>query len=864
MLGRVVLEKNIGKVAIKGELLQVLERFDHGDSRTNKGWPGFQKRTRVADRPPPNHRTRGKRLFSIFISNSLPFTPAIAAPLRRTAREVILSYDDLMLTVGSRLGPYEVLASLGAGGMGEVWRARDQRLQRDVAIKVLPEDMVANPIARERFEREARAVAALSHPNILAIHDFGHENGTAYAVMELLEGATLRERLQHADITAARALEWAHQIAQGLAAAHERGIVHRDLKPDNIFVTRDAVVKVLDFGLARMDEPAELDSDDRTTAIWRTSPGMVMGTVGYLAPEQARGEIADARSDIFSFGVVFYEMLAGKPAFLRSSNMDTIVAILREEPKPLADTGRSVPGEVEEIVRHCLEKSPDDRFRSARDLAFALRLAMRSGSASGADLVGRHTPRPDESTRPGEVSIVVLPFRNIGPAAEGEYLCDGMTEEIINSISNIPHLHVAARTSSFAFKGSSDDVRKIGRELGVGMVLEGSLRQLGSRLRISAQLINVATGFQVWSERWDRELADVFAVQDEIAQAIAIAFKLRLAHENEVPATGRPQNVDAYDRYLKGRYLLARRQTGRAIEELQSAAETDPDFADVHTALADAWAIHGFYSGVSTWEAWARARAAIDEADRVAPESASVALSRAILEHYYGWNTAREQTFCRQAIERNPKSAQGWNWLGLCLGLIGRSKEAIECTDRGIELEPYDANVRTSSSWASAAIGDFETAERVLSRTLEIAPDSGYALWSYATALRFLGRYDESIAVFDKLVESTNHEVPFYLARLGAALAEAGERSRAEAILQELQSRRDRNVFVASRDLATLLTALGEEELALDALELAVQERNALMWSWVHQAEYRRLRTNPRWSMLARQVGRSAPMMIDA
>jgi serine/threonine protein kinase/Tfp pilus assembly protein PilF len=766
-----------------------------------------------------------------------------------------------MLKAGARLGPYEVLAPLGAGGMGEVWRARDERLHRDVAIKVLPEGMVENAMARERFEREARAVAALSHPNILAIHDFGHDNGTAYAVMELLEGATLRERIQQAEITPVRALEWAHQIAQGLAAAHERGIIHRDLKPDNIFVTRDAVVKILDFGLARIDEPAVRDPTDRTTVVGRTSPGMIMGTLGYLAPEQARGETADARSDIFSFGVVFYEMLVGKPAFIRSSKMDTIVAILREEPR-LSDSGRSVPGEVEEIMRHCLEKAPEDRFRSARDLAFALRLAMRSTSSSGSELVTRQTPRPDDSSRPHEISIAVLPFRSISANADGEYLSDGMTEEIINSISNIPNLHVAARTSSFAFKGSADDVRKIGRELGVGMVLEGSLRQLGSRLRVSAQLINVESGFQVWSDRWDRELADVFAVQDEIAQAIASAFKLRLAPDDAVAATGKTQNVDAYDRYLKGRYLLARRRTRGAIEELQAAAETDPDFVDAHTALADAWAIHGFYSGVSTWEAWARARAAIDEAERVAPESSSIALSRAILEHYYGWNTAREEAFSRLAIERNPKSSEGWNWLGLCLGLSGRTREALECTNRGIELEPYDPNVRTSSAWVSGIIGDFETAARVLSRTLEIAPDSGYALWSYATALRFLRRYDESIAVSQKLVEASNREVPFYLARLGAVLADAGERARAEELLTELQARRDRKVFVASRDMATLLTALGEPELALDALELARQERNALMWSWIYHAEYRPLHGHPRWHALAQRVGRSAPVSV--
>ena len=768
------------------------------------------------------------------------------------------------MKAGSRLGPYEVVAPLGAGGMGEVWRARDERLQRDVAIKVLPDATVENEGARVRFEREARAVAALSHPNILSIHDFGNENGTAYAVMELLEGATLRERLQQAEVTPARAVEWAPQIAQGLAAAHERGIVHRDLKPENIFVTRDAVVKILDFGLARIDEPFLRKSNDGTTVIARTTPGAVMGTLGYLAPEQARGETADARSDIFSFGAVFYEMLSGKPAFLRSSMMETVVAVLREEPKPLADTGRSIPVEVDEILRHCLEKSPDDRFRSARDLAFALRLAMRSGSASGADLVSRQTPRPDDSSRrPAEVSIAVLPFRNLSPSADADYLGDGMTEEIINSISNIPNLQVAARTSSFAFKGSSDDVRKIGRELGVGMVLEGSIRQLGSRLRVSAQLINVETGFQVWSERWDRELADVFAVQDEIAQAIATAFKLRLAPEDTAAAAGKTQNVEAYDRYLKGRYLLARRRTNAAIEELEAAAESDPDFGDAHTAVSDAWAIHGFYSGAPTWEVWARGRAAVDEAERVAPESASIALSRAILEHYYGWDTAREQAFCRLAIERNAKSAEGWNWLGLCLAMSGRTKEALEATGRGIELEPYNANVRTSSAWAYGMIGDFENTARELSRTLEIAPDSGYALWSYASVLRFLGRYDRSIAIFQQLVEASDRQAPFYLAMLGGALAAAGEKGEAEKILSELETRSAAGKFVASRDVATLLTALGEHEAALDALERARDERNALMWAWIYKAEYLPLRRHPRWRQLAQRLRRTAPVVIE-
>ncbi len=601
-----------------------------------------------------------------------------------------------VLTAGSQLGPYEVIERLGAGGMGEVWRARDHRLHRDVAVKVLTDDLATTATALARFEREARAVAALSHPNILAIYDIGNEQGLVFAVMELLEGATLRSRLSDSIPPLNRTLDWGHQIAQGLSAAHERGIVHRDLKPENIFITRDGVVKVLDFGLARLESTdASRPTDESTLA--QTRPGIVVGTVGYLSPEQARGAEVDHRADIFAFGVVLYEMLAGQPAFVRPSAVESLVAILSEQPKPLAELGRSVPPDVEEIVAHCLEKDRDERFRSARDLVFALRLAMR---ASSSDAAQRITPRPVESSsRAGDLSIAVLPFRHIGSSTESEYFTDGMTEEIINSISNIPSLRVAARTSSFAFKGHDEDVRKIGRELCVSMVMEGSVRQFGSRLRVSAQLINVESGYQIWSDRWDRDVADVFAVQDEIAQAIASTCKLRLGKSSSGAVARRTENVEAYDRYLKGRYLLGMRRTADAIAQFEAAIDIDPDFEDAYTSLADSWAIRGFYGGVAAWEAWARAGAALAEAERIAPESAAVALTRAIVEHYYGWNAARDEEYCRIAVQRDEKSAEGWNWLTLCLSCQGKVAEAQQTASRGLELEPYHVNLRTSAAW---------------------------------------------------------------------------------------------------------------------------------------------------------------------
>jgi len=760
------------------------------------------------------------------------------------------------MDVGSQLGPYQIVGRIGAGGMGEVWRARDQRLQRDVAVKVLIGTNARTDDALARFEREARAVAALSHPNILSIHDFGTEGGTLYAVMELLEGATLRERLEQSELEISRALDWGHQIAQGLAAAHERGITHRDLKPENIFVTRDGVVKILDFGLARLEETGTgLDRDADTIA--QTSPGAIIGTIAYLSPEQARGETADHRSDIFAFGAVFFEMLTGRPAFLRPTAAETIVAVLRDSAKPAGDSGR-LPAEVEEILHHCLEKNRDERFRSARDLAFALRLAARTTTTIAHSGVSRQTPKPDSGSRAADLSIAVLPFRNMSPTADAEYFSDGMTEEIINSLAAVPALHVAARTTSFAFKGRNDDIRRIGRELGVAMVLEGSVRQSGSRLRVTAQLINVENGYQLWSNRWDRELADVFAVQDEIAQAIASTLKLRVEGDGG-SGTGRTQNLEAYDRYLKGTYLWGQRRAAEAIVELKAAVESDPDFADAHTALADAWAVRGYYGGVPAWEAWSRARAAVDEAERIAPDSAGVALSRGILEHYYGWDSARLEHYCRLAIERNPKSADPWTWLAIGYAASGRRKDALEAGARGIELEPHHANVRTSQAWAYLFTNDYEAAGRLLEKAVEVGPNAAYAHWTYALCLRYAGRLNESIPIFERLVDTTSAKVPLYVSLLGGTLAEAGETSKAEEILAGLMTRRREGDYVPSIDLATIHVALGDHDAALAALEQGREERNGLMWARIYLHEFIPLRTNPRWRELAQRLGRMAP-----
>lgn len=400
---------------------------------------------------------------------------------------------------GGRLGPYEILSPLGAGGMGEVYTARDTRLGREVAVKVLPGEFAQDPERLRRFEQEAKATAALDHPNILAVFDIGTHEGTPYIVEQLLEGESLRQRLRGGPLTPAKAVEFGIQIASGLAAAHEKGIVHRDLKPENLFVTKDGRVKILDFGLARLRPEAQAFpvQSQAATVGSPTREGVVLGTPGYMSPEQVRGKPVDARTDIFAFGVVLYEMLSGNRAFAGATPADTQAAILTKDPQPLPV---SAPPGLDRILRRCLEKRPEDRFSSARDLAFTL-------AAFGQDTDDRtRSSRAGSPVRDDGPSIAVLPFANLSADPEQEYFCDGMAEEILNALAHVEALRVVARTSAFAFKGRTEDIRQIGRSLNVGAVLEGSVRwEKGPgdarRVRITPQLIRVSDDTQVWSDR---------------------------------------------------------------------------------------------------------------------------------------------------------------------------------------------------------------------------------------------------------------------------------------------------------------------------------------------------------------------------
>jgi eukaryotic-like serine/threonine-protein kinase len=766
----------------------------------------------------------------------------------------------MALPAGLRLGPYEIVSPLGAGGMGEVYRARDTRLERDVAVKVLPETLVADPQALARFEREAKLVAALSHPNILAIHDVGRDNGVSYAVTELLEGETLRERMNAAATPVRRAVDCARQIARGLAAAHARGITHRDLKPENVFITRDGLVKILDFGLAKRQLSGAPASGSLQPTAARTVPGTILGTVGYMSPEQVRGEEADSRSDIFSFGSVFYELLFGEPAFRSETDVETMTAILRDDPSRLHARG-PVPAELARITAHCLEKKREERFQSASDLAFALGFL---GEDSADSVPPIPTPAPaarssvvrtsatiSDSSR---ASIAVLPFRNMSADKENEYFTDGITEEIINALTKIESLRVASRTSAFAFKGRNEDIRRIGEQLGVRTVLEGSVRRAGSRLRITAELVNVGDGYHLWSERYDREMEDIFAIQDEIALAIANTLKVRLLAADEGALVSRgTEDFEAYNHFLKGKYFFNRRVPREAIAEFEQAIARDPGYAAAYNGLADAYCIFGFYGGIPTLDAFAQARAAASRANELDPESGETHLTLGLVEHYFGWNFDKEEREFRRAIELAPRSGSAYSWLGLLLAFSDRRDEALDMARKGTQLEPLSPNAQTNVAWRYFAERQLVEAQRNLRRALELDPDALYPLWSCGLTLQLQGKHEESVAMLERAVELTERAQTWYLGLLGGSYGAAGRRTDALRILQELSDRSTRE-YVAPFHVAFVHLGLGDHNAAIEALEHAVEQRNALAW-WPKAApQYDPLRSHPRFAELVRKI----------
>ncbi len=744
--------------------------------------------------------------------------------------------------IGSRLGNYQITAKLGEGGMGVVYRAEDLQLERPVALKLLPAEFAEDPERVAWLEREARLLASLNHPNIAQIYGF-HSSGESRAlVMELVEGPTLAELLASGLLPVDECLLMAIQIVQALTAAHDQGIVHRDLKPQNIKLAPGGRVKVLDFGLARRQAVIGSLLGDATTLGNSTKAGAILGTVGYMAPEQVRGEKVDTRADIFAFGCVLYEMATGERAFHRSNAIETLAAILHDKPEAPSHRRHEVSPSLDRVIARCLEKERSARFQSAHDLEFVLT------TLTPAETLHAIWPRP--------ASVAVLPFSNLSADPENEFFADGITEDVIAHLAKIRSLKVISRTSVMAFKKSDRSLREIGEKLGAATVVEGSIRRAGNRVRIVAQLIDALTDEHIWSDTYDRDLTDIFAIQSEVALNIANALRAQLSNDERARVGRQPtQDFAAYELYLRGRHWFCRfTEEGyrRSVIEYEAAIARDPAFALAWASMAESYieiCINGF-AGSSPEDTIRNAKAAAARAlaidDQLTEAHSISAFVRFVFD--YDWAGA-EREFLR-ALELSPGSAEAHNHYGWLCNSLERYDDGLREVRRARELDPI--LVQTDVSTTLLRAGRIDEALEEARRSLRDDPTVPRVHSNLGWALLF---HDEPAAGIASLEHASalSPDSTLFLSQLGQAYALTGNVERARQILQQLHDRATRE-FVSPYHFAYVYAGLGEADTAIDWLEHAFERRSGAIYGIKGSFLFRNLRGHPRFKSLLQKM----------
>ncbi|HSE36285.1 MAG TPA: protein kinase [Blastocatellia bacterium] len=823
-----------------------------------------------------------------------------------------------------RIAHYRIISKLGAGGMGEVYLAEDTRLGRKVALKILNADLTRHEDRVRRFEQEARAASALSHPNILTIFDIGKEDSTHFIATEFIDGQTLRSVLTRARMKLGEVLDIAVQTAGALAAAHASGIIHRDIKPENIMVRPDGLVKVLDFGLAKLIEAQapSPDSGARTIAKANTDPGTVMGTAAYMSPEQARGQKVDARTDIFSLGVVIYEMIAGRTPFEGETASHVIVSILEKEPAPLTRSSPDTPSELERIVTKALAKDSDERYQTIKDLLIDLKRlkqrrdvdaeiersispdtinrsasAITSGSAAAATATSSLTSSGDAAARTtssaeylvseirqhkkgviGAVavliiaiaaliyffyptsgvaidSIAVLPLANAGADPNTEYISDGISESLINSLSQLQRLRVTARSTAFRYKGKEIDPQQVGRDLNVRSVLMGRVRQVGDTLNIQVDLVDATTGAQLWGEEYNRKVSDILAVKQEISREITDKLRLKLTGDEQERITRRDTtNPEAYQSYLRGRYHWNKRsgdELKKAIEQFQQAIDRDPNYALAYTGLADCYMLLEQYAGVPTSETEAKTLAAVERALAIDDSLAEAHTSLAFYYHQL-WRWEESEKEFKRAISLNPNYPTARHWYQILLGVLGRDDEALAEIKRALELDPLSPILEVNIGEAYLRKGDLDSAMEHAKRLVQLDPNFPLAHQIYGLMYLKQRRYAQAIAEFQQNV--TNDRSANSLSYLGHAYAMAGRRDEAVAVLKELEDKYTKRESLPQY-VAAVYAGLGDRDQAFAWLEKAFQARNGTLVFLVTDLPFDPLRSDPRYADLIRRMG---------
>ncbi len=788
------------------------------------------------------------------------------------------------LSPGTRLGRYEVIRLLGAGGMGEVYLAKDERLEREVALKVLPAGALAGDAARARFRKEAVALSKLSHPNIAVINDFDTHNGVDFLVMEYIPGETLDENLAGGALPETVLVSLGIQLVEGLAAAHAQGVIHRDLKPANLRVTPDRRLKILDFGLAKLLEPVTKDSRVQTLS----QTGSTAGTMPYMAPEQLRAENVDERTDLFALGAVLYEMAAGQRAFPDDNPASLTDAILNRAPVSPRAVNPRVSSDLERVILKCLEKDPALRYQSATDIGVDLRrLGTPSGVTEAAVAaspatktralgvvaaisvaavlvllagfnVGGIRHRLFGEGTPGRIeSIAVLPLENLSGDPEQEFFADGMTDALITDLSKISALKVISRTSSMRYKTEGrPPLPEIAQQLGVDAVIEGSVLRVGDRIRITAQLIEAETDQHLWAESYERELSDVLRLQSEVAQAIAREIRVELAPQDKARlASSKTVDPEVYRLYLLGRHhskTFTQEGFNKATAYLKQAIQLDPDYAPAHAWLS--WA----YTSASGWyispaQAGQSAKAA---ATRALELDETVAFVHSVLgwnELFYGYDwSAAEKEFTR-ALELSPGESDAHVGFGWCLFSKGRTSEAVVRMDRGLELDPLSVIVNFSVGLALHFNRQHDQAIEQLQKAVELDPTNLLSHGALGMALEQEGKWPEAISQFQMAREVSNDN-PWALAYLGHAFGASGQEEKATAIIRELEQLSTQR-YVSGYDIALVYAGMGNKQEALAWLERAYKERSDwIVWLKVDQ-RFDALRGDPQFQKLIQRVG---------
>lgn len=832
----------------------------------------------------------------------------------------------ISLATGTLLGRYKILHRLGAGGMGVVYKALDTTLDRPVALKLLPADLVEREDRVQRFIREAKAASALNHPHILIIYEIGEasvvqesEDETTdgaqqyaqpihYIAMEFIDGDTLRGKFRREKTSIREILEFFAQVADGLTKAHQAGIVHRDLKPDNVMITRDGYAKILDFGLAKLMEApvgqssgTDVCSEAATVELplQLSTPGIVLGTIGYMSPEQARGqsEIIDHRSDIFSFGCMLYEAVAGRRPFVGDSDIDTLFKIVYVPPMPVTEANPSAPSELQRIIRKCLEKDADDRYQLIREVSTDLRNLRRemelkpeiqhfdapssqqsatsqqaltlssnaSGSQSGTGSMSPSASSPAaRKSRSSKVinSLAVLPLVNVGADPNTEYLSDGITESIINNLSQLPRLRVMARATAFRYKGREVDPQEVGRELDVRAILMGRVLLRAGRLVVKVELVDVAYGSQLWGEQYNREFIDIFEIEDEIAREISAKLRLKLSQGEKKRLNKRhTKNTEAYQLYLKGRYHWNKRiedDLKKGVEYFQRAIDKDPTYALAYAGLADSYIVLVQYSDLPFKEAHAKAKAAALRAleldDTLAEAHTSLA---AVGDEEWGLIGAEKEF--KRAIELNPNYPTAHQWYGEYLSRIGRHEEALAEIKRAQQLDPLSLIINATRGYLQIEARQYDQAIEQLQKTIEMDKNFFRAHSNLGNAYLEKGMFEQAIDEHERAGVLAGED-PERCAQRAATLRAAYEASGAKGYWQaQLEEDLDRvkRERVSPYIVASLYARLGERESALDWLQRAYTERDVNLLSLKIDPAFDQLRSEPQVGEMLRRIGLS-------